>query len=64
MKTANKQSTESKFAYESPYDCPVASKPKNPVVRAGMSIVETVLWLVIMAVLSIGMIVMLWNASR
>lgn len=64
MKPVNKHSIESKFAYKSPYDCPVEPKPKNPVVRAGMSIAETALWIVIMAVLSIGMIVMLWNASR
>lgn len=53
-----------KLAYASPYDRLPERKPKNPVVRAGMSVVETVIWLVIMAVLSIGMIVLLWNVSR
>lgn len=53
-----------KLVYASPYDRLPERKPKNPVVRAGMSVVETVIWLVIMAVLSIGMIVLLWNVSR
>ena len=53
-----------KLAYASPYDRMPERKPKNPVVRASMSVAEMVIWLVIMAVLSIGMIVMLWNVSR
>ena len=53
-----------KLAYASPYDRMPERKPKNPVARAGMSVAETVIWLVIMAVLSIGMIVLLWNVSR
>lgn len=53
-----------KLAYASPYDRMPERKPKNPVVRAGMSVAETVIWLVIMAALSIGMIVLLWNVSR
>ena len=53
-----------KLAYASPYDRMPERKPKNPGVRAGMSVAETVIWLVIMAALSIGMIVLLWNVSR
>lgn len=53
-----------KLAYASPYDRLPERKPKNPVARAGMSVAETVIWLVIMAALSIGMIVLLWNVSR
>ncbi len=53
-----------KLAYASPYDRPAQPAPKNPVARAGMSLVEMLIWIVVMAVLSLGMIVMLWNVSR
>lgn len=36
----------------------------GPVARIGMSVAETVFWLVLMAVLSIVMIVVLVHASR
>ena len=67
MKTTdkmNKKSRASNLAYASPYDCPASPRPKNPVVRAGMSVFETVMWLIIMAALAIGMIIMLWSVSR
>lgn len=72
MKTTNKQQRELRptaarttgLAYASPYDRPTQPAPTNPVVRAGMSLVEMLIWIVVMAVLSLGMIVMLWNVSR
>ena len=72
MKTTNKQQRELRptaarttgLAYASQYDRPTQPAPKNPVVRAGMSLVEMLIWIVVMAVLSLGMIVMLWNVSR
>ncbi len=53
----------------SPYTNPYArenatSEHRNPVVRAGMSVVEMVVWIVIMAALALGMIWLLWNTTR
>lgn len=36
----------------------------NPVARIGMSAVELVMWIVVMAALAIGMIWLLWSTSR
>lgn len=49
-----------------PYDPEPADerRPRNRIVRAGMSVAEMVVWLVIMAALAIGMLVMLWNVSK
>ena len=63
MKATNVNATDRKLAYASPYVEP-AHEVHNPVVRAGMSVVEMVAWLVVMAALSIGMIVLLWSVSR
>lgn len=64
MKTTNVNATDRKLAYASPYDVEPAHEVHNPVARAGMSVVEIVAWLVVMAALSIGMIVLLWSVSR
>ena len=47
-----------------PYDNIREQDQRNPIVRAGMSVAEMVAWLVVMAVLAIGMIWLLWSASR
>lgn len=49
-----------------PYDPEPACerRPRNRIVRAGMSVAEMIMWLVIMAALAIGMLVMLWNVTR
>ena len=47
-----------------PYRIECRPEPRNPVARAGMSLVEMVFWLVVMAVLAIGMIVMLIQVQR
>ena len=47
-----------------PYRIECRPEPHNPVARVGMSLVEMVFWLVVMAVLAIGMIALLWNVSK
>lgn len=48
-----------------PYDPePEPVRSHNPLVRAGMSVTEMVVWLVIMAVLALGMIALLWNVNK
>ncbi len=47
-----------------PYGTTRTRKGAGPVARIGMSVAETVFWLVLMAVLSIVMIVVLVHASR
>lgn len=64
MKTTNANVANSKLVYASPYDVQPQPEVRNPVVRAGMSLVEMIAWLVLMAVLSIGMIALLWSVSR
>lgn len=64
MKTTNANISDRKLAYASPYDAEPVYEAHNPVVKAGMSVVELVAWLAVMAVLSIGMILLLWNVSR
>lgn len=50
---------------KNPYDPePASDRPRSRIVRAGMSVVEMVVWIVIMAVLAIGMIALLWNVSK
>ena len=50
----------------SPYDPEPAPRRRshNPVVRAGMSLAELAVWLVVMAALAVGMIVLLWHVAR
>lgn len=64
MKTTNASATDRKLVYASPYDVQSQAEPSNPIVRAGMSLVETVMWLVLMALLSFGMLALLWSVSR
>ena len=48
-----------------PYDPePEPDRSHNPLVRASMSVAEMVVWLVIMAVLALGMIALLWNVNK
>lgn len=65
MATSN-PSTMYAMTKRNPYDPEPADeqRPRNRIVRAGMSVAETVVWLVIMAALAIGMLVMLWNVSK
>ena len=65
MATSN-PSTMYAMTKRSPYDPEPADeqRPRNRIVRAGMSVAEMVMWLVIMAALAIGMLVMLWNVSK
>lgn len=46
-----------------PYDTAPREK-RGRIARAGMSLIETVVWVAIMAVLSVGMIWLLWTTSR
>lgn len=64
MKTTNANVSDRELAYASPYDVEPVHEAHNPVVKAGMSMVEMVAWLAVMAALSIGMILLLWNVSR
>lgn len=64
MKTTNANVSDRKLAYVSPYDVEPAPEVHNPVVRVGMSVAEMIAWLVVMAALSLGMILLLWNVSR
>lgn len=50
--------------YKNPYQAPKEVPQRSVIVRAGMSVVEMVIWLAVMAVLSLGMIWLLWSASR
>lgn len=65
MATSN-PSTMYAMTKRNPYDPEPADeqRPRNRIVRAGMSVAEMVVWLVIMAALAIGMLVMLWNVSK
>ncbi|WP_143750181.1 hypothetical protein [Collinsella sp. An7] len=65
MATSN-PSTMYAMTKRNPYDPEPADeqRPRNRIVRAGMSVAEMVMWLVIMAALAIGMLVMLWNVSK
>lgn len=65
MATSN-PSTMYAMTKRNPYDPESADerRPRNRIVRAGMSVAEMVVWLVIMAALAIGMLVMLWNVSK
>ena len=49
-----------------PYDADfVAPEPRGGcLARAGMTVVEMVLWLAVMAALAIGMLWLLWTCSR
>lgn len=73
MKTMNTTASTSECKLESPSTSPytnpyaresAVSGHRNPVVRAGMSVVEMVVWIVIMAALALGMIWLLWNTTR
>ncbi|MBM6682902.1 hypothetical protein [Collinsella intestinalis] len=65
MATSN-PSTMYAMTKRNPYDPEPADerRPRNRIVRAGMSVAEMVVWLVIMAALAIGMLAMLWNVSK
>lgn len=64
MKTTNTHTAQPELAYANPYEPAPEPTVRNPVVRVGMSVAEMVVWLVVMAALAIGMIVLLWNVSR
>lgn len=73
MKTMNTTASTRECKLESPSTSPytnpyaresAVSGHRNPVVRAGMSVVEMVVWIVIMAALALGMIWLLWNTTR
>lgn len=64
MKRTNTNAPAKQQPGANPYSSYEEHQPNNPLVRAGMSVAETVVWLVIMAVLSICMIVMLWHVSK
>ena len=49
---------------KSPYEVDEPRDNRPVIVRAGMSAVEMVVWIVIMAVLAAGMIWLLWSTSR
>lgn len=53
-----------KVQYSNPYEMSFADEPRSVVTRAGMSVVEMVAWLAIMAVLCLGMIWIMSAASR
>ena len=65
MATSN-PSTMYAMTKRNPYDPEPADerRPRNRIVRAGMSVAEMGVWLVIMAALAIGMLMMLWNVSK
>ena len=70
MDTKGEKTMYAQMTDKNPYRNPYTSKPerehesRNPLVRAGMSLVEMVAWLVVMALLAGGMIWLLWNVSR
>ena len=73
MKTMNTTASTRECKLESPCTSPytnpyaresAVSGHHNSVVRAGMSVVEMVVWIVIMAALALGMIWLLWNTTR
>lgn len=53
-----------KVQYSNPHEMSFADEPRSVVTRAGMSVVEMVAWLAIMAVLCVGMIWIMSAASR
>lgn len=64
MKYTNTKAPVEKPAGVSPYSLCEERPPANPLVRVGMSAIETVVWLMIMAVLFVCMIIMLWHVSK
>lgn len=65
MDAFNPETMYANMTERNPYDQRAdGPRPRNPIVRAGMSAVEMAVWLIIMAVLAVGMIVLLWNVSK
>ena len=64
MKVLQVDASKRELVHASPYDTEPVRSVGNPVAQAGLSAAEMVCWLAIMAVLSVGMILLLWNASR
>lgn len=62
--TTTPRTMPSRMEARSPYETASAVESHGRVVKAGMSLVEMVAWLVIMAVLSLGMIWLLWKAAH
>ncbi|WP_239462487.1 hypothetical protein [Enorma phocaeensis] len=62
--TTTPRTMPSRMEARSPYETAPAVESHGRVVKAGMSLVEMVAWLAIMAVLSLGMIWLLWKTAH